>query len=193
MYKMSVSIDGQLIGQGAQVQGRNTKSARAQLAVAKQEAMAILATLVEEEFAKMLYDTPQYSGNFVANMALQAGDRMGRKGGEYFFPKKIKRSEAFIRGHLPAVQRAWEENKGFKARFVSSLTRGAGLFPAVTVYNRIENAEFLESLEGVDLREDNRPGAHPIEKMERALQKRFSERLVANSPHWDLLVMKSVL
>jgi hypothetical protein len=159
----------------------------------KDEIALVTGNIVAEEFVKMLYDAPQYTGNFVANMAVAAGSTRGRKGGEIYFDQKITKSQAFSRGKLPAISKAISNNTGLQERMRASIRRSAGLWPAVTYYNNLPNAEEIEGLEPNELRPINSAGAHPLAKMTRALQVRFKERLVVGSPEWEYLVKRKVL
>lgn len=154
---------------------------------------AVVGTMVETEFVDMLHDTPQYTGNFAANMAVQVGGSMGRKGGDFPLPQKIKRQQAFERGAMPAIAIARSRNAGTKARIQAGFVRASGLWPSVTIYNRHPEAVMLEKLTAGSLRFPNKPGAHPIARMERNLKARFAQRLVYGSSQWKYLVSTEIM
>ena len=149
---------------------------------------AVQSAIIAEVFVYLLHDTPQFSGNFVANMALQVGGSRGQKGGMFYFDKHADVTKAFSRGSLAAINKARELNKGFQERMIRSLLSGRqGINPKVTLYNNLPTAETIENLDFNDLRRVNRAGANPMYKADRMLKARFAKPLKAGSPEWERL------
>lgn len=130
----------------------------------REAAAEAIIEAVEWEFHNLLIDAPQWSGNYVANMKLEAATQARTKAQEYFDePESV--TAAYQRGELAAVMIAKKENAEFgpklKARLLGS--GGAGWLPPFIVYNPLDYASYVE--EGSKLRPVNKPGAHAIEKM----------------------------
>ena len=148
------------------------------------------AGMVAEEFTKLLFNAPQYSGNYVANFAVQAGGRTGSK--SVVFPTDITPQQAVERGSLPAISVARRNNSNLKQNITKFISKRAGFFPEITIYNREDYATTVEAyLEG-QLRPINRPGAHALAKAEINLTARFAKRVVVGSPEFERLRRVSI-
>lgn len=133
----------------------------------------LIATIVWEEFQELLWNAPQRSGNYVANMAIQTGSSSGRKGGELVYPVITDPQQFYKRGDMmPAINYAMNENEGFVARATKNIIKGAGWLDTMTVYNRLDYAEAVESME--KLREENAGGEHAMKTFADDLQARFN-------------------
>ena len=136
---------------------------------------AIASKVVEEEFNKLLLDAPQFSGNYVANMAIAPGSRVGKKGGSLVFPIPKNDAQAFRRGNLRAVDYAISQNANFVERATRSIRRGAGWMSTIVVYNKLNYAAVVEAYDS--LRPENAGGEHAVAKFEQRLKDRFSNTI----------------
>jgi hypothetical protein len=132
----------------------------------------LIANKAFEEFTELLFDAPQYSGNYVANMAIQTGQASGRKGGTEVFPEPASRREAARRGNLPAISHALNNNSDFVTRATRNIAQKAGWFAYITIYNKLPYAEEVEAMDV--LRRENRGGEHAMAKAEARLNAYFS-------------------
>jgi hypothetical protein len=153
-----------------------------QFANLTREITEVMAGVIEHEFVQHLYNTPQASGNYVANMTLSTS-RAGKQGGEDIFPRP-KRNEQppFARGKLPAIQAAISRNKDFRNKVVAKAGRGAWSGPTIVIYNRMDYAEAVEK--GERLRPVNQPGANAMAKLRAALASKFAQPIVYGSQEW---------
>lgn len=154
----------------------------------RRQVAEVAAGIVADEFMELLYDAPQRSGNYVANMAVAAGSSLGRKGGQLYFPLKKSTDELFTRGNLPAVFKAAEENKNILKNIANSIGTKAGWCPAITVYNRLAYAEVVEGYTEEELRAENSAGAHAVMKFKARLEIRINKHVVEGSPEWHYLI-----
>lgn len=148
----------------------------------------VVAGLVVDEFHELLKDSPQRSGNFVANMAIAAGTSMGRKGGELVFPIVTDPEAMMQRGSIPAIHYAMEQNKNLAENVTRSISRKAGWCPAITIYNRLAYARVVEGYTEEQLRDVNREGAHPIMKARARMAIRTNKTIKYKSPEWYYLL-----
>ena len=152
----------------------------------------VTAAQISRHFIRMLYYTPQYSGNFVANMHITYGTR-ATKAGEHYYKKGYDANPIFHQGATTAIAKALENNTGFTARFVRSAVKAAGWNPVVTVYNRLPEAEEIESLPPNELRPVNQSGFSPMRRFATNLQREFDRELVVGSARWNKLLFEGGL
>jgi len=154
----------------------------------RKETAQVMISMVEAEFADLLLNAPQFSGNFVANMAIASGSALGRKGGEKVFPDLWNDSksyqQAFERGKMPAVMHAWNNVGDIRKNLTAHITKSAGYLTSVTIYNKLPDAELIEGLSASDLRDVNKEGAHAMAKFEINLQSRFNTNVEYGSGNW---------
>lgn len=174
MFKVSIKINEKLFDKYADL---------------RKEAAEAIAGIVAEEFEMLLHNAPQYSGNFVANMAVQGGGRAGGKGGTPIsaFPEKIKPEQAMARGQLPAIMYAKGKNPNIVKNLTKHITRSAGWLTGVTIYNKWHDAEIVESLPGAELRPVNQEGAHAMQQAEARLQQRANQPILYDSAEFHRL------
>lgn len=141
----------------------------------RKDTAVMAAKVVEEEFHNLLFDAPQYSGNYVANMAISPGSRVGRSGGGLVFPMPKNNTQAFRRGNLRAVDYAINQNANFVERATRSIRRGAGWMSTVVVYNKLNYAAVVEAYD--KLRPENAGGEHAMARFEQRLKDRFSHTI----------------
>lgn len=154
----------------------------------RRDSAKVIATMVEGVFIELLDIAPQYSGNYVANMAIAAGSRMGRKGGELVFSIPESDTDAVAQGSQPAIDYARSQNSGMVAAITANVRLQSGWIPAITIYNRLDYAEHVEAWEEENLRAENDGGAHAIEQARMLLDLRFSRPILYDSPAWHALV-----
>lgn len=149
----------------------------------------VAAALVEEEFEQLLYNSPQYSGNFVANMRIKTGTRAGGSGEKVFKdPESVE--QAFKRGQAPAIQHALSANAGFRTSATGHISKGAGWVADISIYNNWEKAGLIEGLNDDQLRMGI---AHPMEKFKASLQARLGRTVEHGSSEWNRLLAKTKL
>jgi len=150
----------------------------------RKETAQVMISMVEAEFADLLLNAPQFSGNFVANMAIASGSALGRKGGEKVFATPKSNQQAFERGKMPAVMHAWNNVGDIRKNLTAHITKSAGYLTSVTIYNKLPDAELIEGLSASDLRDVNKEGAHAMAKFEINLQSRFNTNVEYGSGNW---------
>jgi hypothetical protein len=152
------------------------------------EVAEVVSGIVIEEFEIMLNNAPQYSGNFVANMWIRSGRAGGaRKQPKKFFEKPSSVQQAVERGSQAAIEVAKSENSGIRDELVSGVQTKTGWFGGAVVYNRLSEGDIIEGLGVSELRSVNSSGAHPIAKMDVAVQARFDRLALVGSPEWERL------
>jgi hypothetical protein len=150
-----------------------------------------IAGLVAEEFDILLHNSPQYTGNFVANMAIQAG-LGGAKGAvvkpaKEFFPQDITREQAMARGQLPAIMAAKRRNPNIVKNMTRHINYRTGWITGVSIYNPWEDAEIVEGLSPGQLRPVNKEGAHPLDQAKARLQQRANQTIFYDSAEFHRL------
>lgn len=151
------------------------------------ESGEVIAGLAAKVFVENLFNVPQATGNYVANMTLTT-TRTGSKTPDYPFPVKYDWSNPpFARGGGAAVSVAVGKNAEFKAKFMRGAGSGRGAWwgPVIVIYNKMDYAEEVE--EGEKLRPVNKPGAGAMKKMEYMLAAEFSRPIVYDTPEWHYL------
>ncbi len=152
------------------------------------EAGQVIAGIAIDEFTSLLHNTPQWSGNYVANMKLVAGDRASGGFTEYFprspFP-------VFIRGNLPAINTAKGNAAGFKKKASGRVMSGRGGWsgPSIFIFNPTSYAEIVETggpfpWGGAPLRGPNLPGELAVTLAIDRLRAAYSQGLVPGSMRW---------
>ena len=146
------------------------------------EAGEVIAGLTAQVFVQALFNVPQASGNYVANMVLTT-TMVGSREVDYPFPTKYDRKNPpFARGGGAAVGVAISKNANFKANFMKSAVAWG---PDIVIYNKMEYGPLVE--EGSYLRQINQPGAGAMQKMEHMLSQAFSRPIVYDTPEWHYL------
>lgn len=148
------------------------------------ESGEVIAGIAAKVFLKGLFNTPQATGNYVANMVLST-TKVGSRKVEYPFPRKYDRNNPpFARGGYTAVDVALGKNSNFKANFMRGAGAGKGAWwgPVIVIYNKMDYASVVEA--GTYLRPINQPGAGAIKKMEHDLSQAFSRSIVYDTPEW---------
>lgn len=158
----------------------------------RKEIAQVTAGLVSEEFNVLLKSAPQRHGNYVANMALAVGTRVGRKGGKLYFPIRKDEVNWFKRGDMVAWFRAAEENKNILKNVYNHILTKAGWAAGIVIYNKLEYAEKVEGYTESQLREANAGGAHAMSNAKARLQIRINERIVYGSPEWHHLMSEGL-
>jgi hypothetical protein len=189
--KISIKIDGIDISSAGSGK-RKTEKLLGKLADVRKETAECIAGMIAETFEQILHNAPQYTGNFVANMAVQAGGSAGQKGGEEYFPHVRNPEEVFERGMMPAIEVAKRENPNIVKNLTAHITKQAGWLPAVTIYNRLSDAEVVENLNAMRLRDPNVPGVHPMARGEMWLNAIAGKKIVYDSPEFHAFRMKKV-
>lgn len=159
----------------------------------RSEVAAITATLIDEGFTKLLYNTPQASGNLVASMAIKAGHGAGSKGlegGKLPFPKDQTTRQKFARGSMPAIMHAKRNNANVVKNIKAHIEKSSGLWPGVTIYNRLAYAEKVEAMDAGQLRAVNAQGAHAMARAQVDIAKSISRPLLEGTPEWKAMVAK---
>lgn len=182
--KYSIKIDGVLLPTG----GRKVQL-QAASEVRKQTAECI-AGMVAETFEQILFNAPQFTGNFVANMAVRSGLGAGSKGGEDYFPHVRSPQEVFERGNIPAIEIAKSNNPNIVKNLTAHITKQSGWMSGVTIYNRLEDAEVVEALPVTHLRDPNVPGVHPMARGRAWLEAIAGQKVVYGSPEFHSYRMK---
>jgi hypothetical protein len=166
--------------------------------MAKDTAQALVG-IVETEYVALLHNAPQRSGNYVANMAISAGSRVGFGGPGLYFPVGEWTDTArFARGSTAAITVARHHNQHIKGTLTNHITMGAGGFPpSVTVYNKLEYAgkvdEYSATTRPGILRVPNRPGAHAMTRFSANLQFAMGANLVYGSPKFMQLAKSKII
>jgi len=155
----------------------------------RKDTMNVAAAVVEEEFVDMLYNAPQYSGNFVANMKIKAGARASGEGKAHF-PAEPNLARVFQRGNAPAIQVALQENKGVRQALVGHVDKKRGWMQTVVISNAWKKASVIEDLNDSQL---THGGAHPLAKLKASMQARFSRTIEYGSPEWYRLLSRAPL
>lgn len=130
-----------------------------------------IADIVVEEFNTLLKEAPQYSGNYVANLALGTSG-IARRGGQYHFPKNPTKGQIYRRGDSPAISIAEAANSGFAKKAVAHISGKGGWLTELVVYNRLNYAGIVEAYDEEQLRNENAGAAHALAKMGARLQSR---------------------
>lgn len=149
------------------------------------EVAEVIAGMVVEEFDTLLKDAPQRSGNYVANMAIAAGDRAGQKDAGRVFPVSSKKSDWLKRGNMAAITWARRNNAHIVRTLPQHIIRGSGFLPTVTIYNKLDYAHIVEGYTEEQLRDENAGGAHAMTRAAARLQARAGEYVTHNSPQWQ--------
>ena len=176
MFKVSIKIDEKLFDKYANL---------------RKEAAEAIAGIVAEEFEHLLFNAPQYTGSFVANMAVQGG-LDGPKGAvvkkpDDTFDRKITKEQAFIRGNLPAILHAKKKNPNIVKNLTGHITKSAGWLTGVTIYNNWTDAEVVENLSPAQLRDDNKAGTHAMDQAKARLQQRANQPIFYDSAEFHRL------
>lgn len=146
-----------------------------------------IAGMVMREFKNLLKDAPQYSGNFVANVAVSGGS-IPQKSGELFYDPTPDLSSAFSRGNLSAISTSLKQTGNIVAKLTAGITEEGGWLPdVITIYNRINYGEYVEELKASQLRDVNREGAHPFEKTYNRLSDYGSSFIAFGTPEFESL------
>ena len=197
--KVTIKIDGIDISSAGSGKNR-TEKLLGKLADVRKETAECIAGMIAETFEQILYNAPQYTGNFVANMAVQAGGSAGQKFGTKdkdgntvdYFPHVRNPQEVFERGSMPAIEAALSANKNIVKNLTAHITKQAGWLPAVTIYNRLSDAEIVENLNAMRLRDPNVPGVHPMARGELWLKAIAGKKIVYDSPEFHAFRMKKI-
>jgi len=159
----------------------------------RKETAECIAGMVAETFEQILFNAPQYTGNFVANMAVRSGLSAGAKGGEEYFSHVwpiVPPQEVFERGKMPAIEAALSANKNIVKNLTSHIVKQSGWISGVTIYNRLSDAEIVENLNAMRLRDPNVPGAHPMARGAAWLEAIAGKKIVYGSPEFHAYRMK---
>lgn len=151
----------------------------------RKDSAKIIANVVCEEFIELLKNAPQYSGNYVANMAIAAGLSMGRKEGYMIYSRPKNVTEALARGSMPAIEEAKRENSNMVKNITVNVERG-GWVAGMTIYNRLNYAKYVEDAD--HLRTENSGGEHAIQQCMNKIQSRSRETIVHGSPEYNRLL-----
>jgi len=155
------------------------------------EAANIVANIAAGEFITMLHEAPQYSGNYVANMVIQGGDR-ATKPAEMIFEKPKNASEAVKRGSLAAINESLKENSGFVQQATGHIAAGTGAWmKTITIYNKLYYAKTVEEMN--TLRKENAGGEHAVAKMIARLREQANRTIRYGSPEYIDLANKEIL
>ncbi len=155
------------------------------------EALAVCASIVEDEFIDLLHNAPQRYGNYVANFSIGTGDRIGRSGGDIYFPTNTKPQDWYVRGDIPAIRIAMERNNNLLEKLNIYVNRVPVFGPTIIVYNRLSYSDAVEGYSKAELREANAGGEHALMQAKVKIQARFSKTIIAGSAEWDQLVTKA--
>ena len=192
-WKVTIKIDGvdlRPFGAGR----RNTKGLFAEAQNIRKATAECIAGVVAETFNWILFNSPQYTGNFVANMAVKSGSGYGNKfgdesGGDHFPhvypiqpPQKI-----FARGSMDAINIAKRNNPNIVKNLTAHIVKQSGWMSGVTIYNKLSDAETVEKLTELNLRDENAGASHPMTKGEAYLNARVSKKIVYGSPEFHAL------
>lgn len=176
MFKVSITINEKLFDKYTNI---------------RKESAEAIAGIVAEEFEQLLFNAPQYTGSFVANMAVQGG-LSGPRGAtkhtpDATFDRKISPEQAAARGQLPAIMHAKKKNPNIVKNLTGHITKSAGWLTGVTIYNNWTDAEVVEALAGSQLRPGNAEGAHAMQQAEARLQQRANQPVLYDSAEFHRL------
>ncbi len=162
--------------------------------MSKELARAVVG-IVEKEFIGLLHNAPQRSGNYVANFAVAAGSRVGKKNAGEVYPPNPTNQQIVARGSSPAILTAMANNKNLKANLTNHITRGSTWWGpgSLTIYNKMDYADDVEGYEANQLREPNRPGVHAMQMFIGRLNASLSRTIIYGSPEFKALAASRLL
>ena len=188
--KVTIKIDGvdmKPFGAGR----RASKSLFKEAQNIRKETAECIAGVVAETFNWILFNAPQRTGNFVANMAVKSGSgygtKLGDKDGKDYFPHVRNPIDMFKKGDTTAIDIAKRNNPNIVKNLTAHIVKQSGWMSGVTIYNKFEDAEIVEMLTELRLRDDNAGASHPMTKGEAYLNARISKRIVYGSPEFHAL------
>jgi len=189
MMDISIKIDG--VDISGVSGGRKTAKMLSKQMNIRKEVAECMAGMIAVAFDDLLLNAPQYTGNFVANMAVRAGAYGGNKGGVEYFPHKQNIQDVFIRGNMAAVYIARKENPNIVKNLTAHIKKSSGWLQEVTIYNRFEDSEIVESLEAGELRDGNKEGAHAMAQAAAQMQSLANKTIIYDSPEFHAFRAKS--
>lgn len=116
-----------------------------------------IATKIKAEFNTLLMESPQYSGNYVANMRLDVGDR--RLTSESIRPYVKYPKNPKSHGLMGPINIARNNSKldTFEERFVAHVLGLPVWGPSMLMYNNLRESEYIEGMPKDRMREANLP------------------------------------
>ena len=123
----------------------------------KADAARAVAIKIKAEFNTLLMNTPQYSGNYAANMRIDVGQRAMHLTPEYPYKKYPKALKA--KGIMPPIARARKNNNldTFEERFVTHALGLPVFGPEIQVYNPLRRSKYIEDMPEDRMRSVNKP------------------------------------
>jgi hypothetical protein len=153
----------------------------------RKEVGEAIVGIICDEFNDLLRHAPQWSGNYVANMAITAGIRQGSKqlSSSEMFPIPSTVQEALEAGTQGPINVALEQNKNMVANFSKAIGKGMGWIPAsLTIYNKLRYAEYVEDMPESRLRAPNKIGYRAIQTAESNITAKVAESIEYGSPEF---------
>ncbi len=155
-----------------------TKALKLGIQGAKEELAEKISVIVDEEFIKLLNNTPQSYGNYVANMGLRLGTGGRLKAPTMYYPTTQTNKDKMSRGSTPAIGIALQNSSDFPAKMKARAQKTTFSDMSFTIYNNMHYAEKVEGYTSSQLRSVNAGGEHAMAQAEASLRERFSQRIV---------------